>query len=72
MRDRKQTILIATLLLIWAIVTPYVWRDLERQPAERIRGSKWMWRVASANLLGSAAYVVFGRRHRDQVLASQA
>jgi hypothetical protein len=38
-------------------------RDIQRLPAERIRGPKLLWRVvATQNLIGPAAYLGLGRR----------
>ena len=40
------------------------WRDIASRPTERIRGTKWAWRLASAlNTIGSVAYWLVGRRH---------
>ena len=37
--------------------------DIKRRPADRIRGSKRLWRAAMVvNLLGPVSYFVFGRR----------
>jgi hypothetical protein len=37
--------------------------DIQRRPAERIRGPKALWRAALAvNLLGPVSYFAFGRR----------
>lgn len=44
-------------------VTAWTWRDIQRRPARKIRGSKGLWRVLSAaNTLGSASYWLIGRR----------
>ncbi len=38
-------------------------RDIQRRPADRIRGPKLLWRaVATQNVIGPAAYYGFGRR----------
>ena len=38
-------------------------RDIQRRPADRIRGPKLLWRVvATQNLIGPAAYLGLGRR----------
>jgi hypothetical protein len=38
-------------------------RDIQRRPADRIRGPKPLWRaVATQNFIGPAAYYGFGRR----------
>lgn len=39
------------------------WRDISRRPPQQIRGSKSLWRFASAvNTLGAVAYWLGGRR----------
>ena len=40
-------------------------RDISRRPAEQIRGSKALWRVATlVNFIGPGSYFTFGiRRH---------
>lgn len=41
----------------------WTWRDIDRRPAERIRGRKGIWKLASAlNTLGAASYWLAGRR----------
>jgi len=37
-------------------------RDIQRRPAERLRGPKALWRVLSLNGLGALAYFGLGRR----------
>jgi hypothetical protein len=38
-------------------------RDIQRRPADRIRGPKLLWRaVATQNVIGPAAYYGVGRR----------
>ena len=38
-------------------------RDIQRRPADRIRGPKLLWRVvAMLNVIGPAAYFGLGRR----------
>jgi hypothetical protein len=65
LRRNPKVVLIVIVLLVWAIVTPFTWRDLRRRSPDQIRGSKWMWRVASSNLTGSIAYFLFGRKQAD-------
>jgi hypothetical protein len=44
-------------------VTSITWRDLRRRPDSEVRGSKRVWRAASAlNTTGSVAYFLLGRR----------
>jgi hypothetical protein len=59
---RTKTLLVAGVLALWAAVTPLMWRDLHRRTSAEVRGPKWLWWIASANLSGSAAYWLFGRR----------
>lgn len=45
------------------VVAGCTWRDIDRRPAGHVRGSKGMWKVASAaNTLGAVAYWLVGRR----------
>ena len=38
-------------------------RDIQRRPAEKVRGPKLLWRaVATQNVIGPAAYFVLGKR----------
>jgi hypothetical protein len=55
--------LLAGGLAVHLVAVTLTWRDIARRSADRIRGSKALWRLASAaNTLGSAAYWLFGRR----------
>lgn len=54
---------LVVLLAIHAAITMLTWRDLRRRPDELVRGKKAVWRLAAtANTLGSVAYLLFGRR----------
>jgi hypothetical protein len=37
-------------------------RDLQRRPAEQVRGSKTLWRLLCLNAIGAAVYFCWGRR----------
>jgi hypothetical protein len=51
------------LLGIELVIIAAAERDIQRRPAERIRGPKLLWRVvATQNLIGPAAYLCLGRR----------
>jgi hypothetical protein len=51
------------LLAFEAVLIAVAERDIQRRPAERIRGPKLLWRaVATQNVIGPAAYYGFGRR----------
>jgi len=54
-------------LVVRAMVTPLMWRDLRRRPLEQVRGPKWLWWIASSNLSGSAACWMLGRRQVDRL-----
>lgn len=64
-RTRTRTLAVVAVVAVWAVVTPIMWHDLRRRPAEQVRGKKWVWRLASLNLSGSVAYFLFGRRRGD-------
>jgi len=65
-RGRARKLVVVEVVAVWAVVTPIMWGDLHRRPADQIRGRKWVWRLASLNLSGSAAYFLFGRRRPDR------
>lgn len=59
----NKPLLVAGLTVHLAAVT-LTWRDISVRPAERIRGNKTGWRIASAvNTLGSVGYWLVGRRY---------
>lgn len=62
MQRRHRTLVVVIAVSVWAVVTPFIWRDLRQRPADQVRGPKWLWWILSANLSGSVAYVLFGRR----------
>ncbi len=37
-------------------------RDIQRRPADQLRGSKLFWRLACLNALGAVSYFRWGRR----------
>ena len=50
------------LLAVEAVLIGAAERDIQRRPAERIRGHKLLWRaLATQNVIGPAAYYGFGR-----------
>jgi len=58
--------LLIGILAAHLIVTSLTWRSLRHRAPDQVRGGKKFWRVASAmNTLGSAAYVLLGRRPAD-------
>jgi len=55
--------LIAALAVGHVIVTTLVWRDLRQRADDEVRGSKRLWRIASAaNMSNSIAYLLIGRK----------
>ena len=63
--QRKSIRVVALVLAGHALAAAWTWRDIRRQPAQRVRGGKTFWRISSAvNTLGSLAYWLIGRRYR--------
>jgi hypothetical protein len=61
-RPKPSPRLIAALAVAHLVVTTLVWRDLRRRTDDQVRGSKRIWRIASAaNMSNSIAYVLIGR-----------
>jgi hypothetical protein len=68
MLQRKNIMRAIPVLLAHTAITAVTWRDIQRRPVDQMRGSKRLWRVASAvNTIGSVAYVAVGRKrsHAD-------
>ena len=67
---RKPNSLVTVLVYVAVVhvpVTALTWRDLSARPDAQVRGSKTIWRVASAvNTMGSVAYWLVGRRRGPQ------
>lgn len=60
---KPSKLILAAIAVVHLTALTLTWRDLRDRPAERVRGSKTFWRIASAvNTGGSAAYWLFGRR----------
>jgi hypothetical protein len=58
----NKPVLVAGIAVHLAALT-LTWRDISKRPADRIRGTKTAWRIASAvNTIGSVAYWLVGRR----------
>ena len=56
----------AAILAAHVVIASFTWRDLRSRSADEVRGSKRLWRVASAlNTRGSMAYFLIGRRPMD-------
>jgi hypothetical protein len=64
---RPKPAFIAAILALHLGVTALTWRDIRRRSDDQIRGSKRLWRGASALQMGnSLAYWVFGRKQGDK------
>lgn len=51
-------------LAVHVTAATLTWRDISRRPADRIRGTKTAWRIASAvNTIGSVGYWLVARKH---------
>lgn len=62
-KKKPNKLVLAIGLAIHATAVTLTWRDLRARPADRVRGNKKAWRLASAlNTMGSAGYWLFGRR----------
>jgi hypothetical protein len=62
-KKKPNKAVLAVAAAVHVTVVALTWRDLKNRPATQIRGSKTLWRTASAmNGLGSVGYWVFGRR----------
>ena len=57
-----QQLLLAALIVASLLVVGAAERDLQRRPADQVRGSKLLWRLLCLNALGSATYLRWGRR----------
>jgi hypothetical protein len=50
------------ILVVSLVMVAAVERDIQRRPADQIRGRKSLWRLVSLNALGAAGYLRWGRR----------
>lgn len=70
-KPNRLVLVLAYIAVVHAPVTALPWRDLRGRPSAHVRGSKRIWRVASAlNTTGSVAYWLFGRRPDGPAIAS--
>jgi hypothetical protein len=69
---RKLTPAVFVLLIpAHVFLTSLAWRDLKDRPDEQVRGSKKLWRWATAsNVTWSLAYLVIGRKRNAVPLAA--
>jgi hypothetical protein len=58
--------LYAALLVAHLVVTSLTWRDIRSRSDQELRGSKRLWRLASAsNMSNSLVYYLVGRKRAD-------
>jgi len=53
---------IAALTALSVAVVAAAERDIQRRPAEQVRGKKLLWRLLCLNALGALGYFRWGRR----------
>ncbi|MGA8207917.1 MAG: hypothetical protein WB867_07845 [Candidatus Dormiibacterota bacterium] len=62
-RRRPSPALLASIFAVHLAVTALTWRSLRRRTPAQVRGSKRLWRLASAVNTGwSIAYFLVGRK----------
>ena len=61
-RSRLERSGIIALTAVLASVVASAERDLQRRPADEVRGSKTLWRLLCLNAIGAAIYFRWGRR----------
>jgi len=55
--------LLTVLLVAQAVIGTLTVRDVERRPADEVRGPKTVWKVwGGTNMLGAALYWLLGRK----------
>ena len=65
MKRKPNKLLLALIGVAHLGITAWTWRDIQRRPADQIRGNKTFWRTVSAlNSGNSAIYWLAGRRRR--------
>jgi hypothetical protein len=66
-RDRPpgQKAWIAVVIAISLVIVAFAERDINRTPAERIRGPKLFWRIVCTNVSGALVYRRWGRRRSE-------
>lgn len=54
--------LVSVLLVAGFALITVAERDIQRRPADEMRGPKLIWRLVSLNMLGAVGYLLLGRR----------
>ncbi len=57
----KQMMVVVLVAISLGLVT-FAERDIQRRPADQVRGSKLIWRLLCLNALGAVNYLIWGRR----------
>jgi hypothetical protein len=53
--------------VVHTLIASLVWRDLRHRTEDQVRGSRRMWRIASAaNSANSVLYLLVGRKRIEQ------
>ena len=61
-KDQK-TRLVAVAVVVQGVIAALTLRDINKRPAQAVRGPKRLWRVlGTVNTTGSAAYWIIGRK----------
>ena len=67
MKRKPNKLLLALIGVAHLGITAWTWRDIQRRPADQIRGNKTFCRtVSTLNSGNSAIYWLFGRRRHDE------
>jgi hypothetical protein len=61
-RSRTQRLWLLVLTAGSVLLVIAAERDIQRRPADRVRGNRLLWRLVSLNALGSLSYFRWGRR----------
>jgi hypothetical protein len=61
MSPPQRVVAVASIVASLAVVTAAE-RDLQRRPAEEVRGDKRIWRLVCLNAVGALGYFRWGRR----------
>lgn len=64
-----QQLLLGAIIAAALLVVGAAERDIQRRPADQVRGSKLLWRLLCLNAVGCAAYFRFGRRSAEPLPA---
>lgn len=60
--SRTQQFRVLALIAVSLGLVAVAQRDIQRRPADQVRGSKLLWRLICLNALGALSYFRWGRR----------